>query len=263
MPRIRYLKPDFFKDEDLATLPYEYRLLFAGLWGLADKAGRLEDRPERIKAELFPYDNVDVSKGLVRLSQSKNGSHTPFIHRYLTDRQRYIQIVNWNKHQKPHHTEKESEIPPAPPLTDNGETRTDNGKAARSESDVKEPLPNGAITVKREKPAILEEFEAFWQKLPHKVGKGEARKAYITARKQTSKEEIHAGLVKYQTYENMRKQRDLTGFRPLHPATWLNQERWADEVQEKATDGLPEKTRLQEIHEICEEGRKRDERQRN
>jgi len=62
MPRIRYLKPDFFKDEDLAEHPYWIRLLFAGLWGIADKDGRLEDRIKRIKAEIFPYDTVDIEK---------------------------------------------------------------------------------------------------------------------------------------------------------------------------------------------------------
>jgi hypothetical protein len=114
MSRIRYLKPEFFKDEDLAGLPYEVRLFYAGLWGLADKAGRLEDRPLRLKAEIFPYDPVDPEKCLSLLSKSKRGSGRPFIHRYTTDNQRYIQILQWDKHQKPHHTERESEIPPAP-----------------------------------------------------------------------------------------------------------------------------------------------------
>lgn len=115
-PRIRYLKPDFFKDEDLAELPFEARLFFAGLWNFADKAGRLEDRPQRLKVEIFPYDKVDIEKCLNLLSKPKNGSGKPFIQRYMAKEERYIQIVNWDKHQKPHNTEKDSEIPPAPPL---------------------------------------------------------------------------------------------------------------------------------------------------
>src|SRR3990167_7392881 len=112
MSRIRYLKPDFFKDEDLAKLPFEIRLLFAGLWNFADKEGRLEDRPSRLKAEIFPYDPVDVEKGLKLLTREKQSSHKPFIVRYEIEGQRFIQILNWEKHQKPHHTEKESVIPP-------------------------------------------------------------------------------------------------------------------------------------------------------
>lgn len=59
MARIRYLKPDFFKDEDLAEHPFWIRLLFQGLWNIADREGRLEDRIKRINVDVFPYDNVD------------------------------------------------------------------------------------------------------------------------------------------------------------------------------------------------------------
>src|SRR5262245_30051913 len=56
LARIRSIKPGFFRNEDLAAFPFQHRLLFAGLWLLADREGRLEDRPKRIHADLFPYD---------------------------------------------------------------------------------------------------------------------------------------------------------------------------------------------------------------
>jgi uncharacterized phage protein (TIGR02220 family) len=150
MARIRYLKPDFFKDEDLATFPYEVRLFFAGLWNFADKAGRLEDRPLRLKAEIFPYDKVDVDKCLELLSKLKNGSNKPFIHRYEIGGNKYIQIVNWDKHQKPHNTEKESEIPPIPPLNTKGmEKGTIKGmEKSESNSTNQNLLSNAQTTVK-------------------------------------------------------------------------------------------------------------------
>jgi hypothetical protein len=58
MARSRIIKPGFFRNEDLAELPAMTRLLFAGLWTLADKEGRLEDRPKRIRADVFPYDDL-------------------------------------------------------------------------------------------------------------------------------------------------------------------------------------------------------------
>lgn len=109
--RIRSLKPDFFKDEDLAGLPFETRLCFAGLWVLADREGRLEDRPKRLKVEIFPYDDVDIEKSLKLLEKPKNSSLLSFIQRYDIEGQKYIQIINWHKHQKPHHTEADSKIP--------------------------------------------------------------------------------------------------------------------------------------------------------
>ena len=80
MARIRLLKPGFFHNEILSELEPHARLLFAGLWLLADRDGRLEDRPKRVAIEIFPYEphlNVD---GL--LSQLDDAG---FIVRYEVD----------------------------------------------------------------------------------------------------------------------------------------------------------------------------------
>ena len=105
MSRSRNIKPGFFKNEVLAQLPFEQRLLFIGLWTVADREGRFEDRPIRIKMELFPADNVDVDAGLQALHD--NG----FIRRYSCNGRRYCQVLAWAKHQNPHCKEVESTIP--------------------------------------------------------------------------------------------------------------------------------------------------------
>jgi hypothetical protein len=106
MARARNIKPGFFKNEDLGTADPYVSLLFAGLWTLADKAGILEDRPLRIKAELFPYrDGFDINGYLTVLVTLK------LIHRYEVGGVKYIQVINFEKHQNPHHTEKNSEFP--------------------------------------------------------------------------------------------------------------------------------------------------------
>lgn len=105
MARARNIKPGFFKNEQLVELPFEYRILFCGLWVLADREGRLEDRPKRIRMEIFPADDVDVNAGLEALSVSG------FITRYAVAGQSYIQIDNFHKHQNPHHKEANSIIP--------------------------------------------------------------------------------------------------------------------------------------------------------
>ena len=143
MARIRYIKPEFFSDEDLAELKLETRLTFAGLWCFADRLGRLEDRPKFLKAMIFPYDNVDMEKQLQALSAK------PFIQRYEVEGKKFIQIINWEKHQKPHHTEADSKIPPAPPLKEkgdfkgNGECQTESSELDNGELTVKEPLVSG------------------------------------------------------------------------------------------------------------------------
>lgn len=105
MARARNIKPGFFTNEDLVELDFATRLLFIGLWTHADKEGRFEDRPKKIKIALFPADNVDVDAML----QSLHGMG--FVTRYEVNGQKYVQITNWAKHQNPHHTEKPSEIP--------------------------------------------------------------------------------------------------------------------------------------------------------
>ena len=105
MARARNIKPGFFSNDDLADISPLGRLLFIGLWTIADKAGRMEDRPRRIKAEVLPYDDCDVD-GLLN-DLEKHG----FITRYEHDNSKYIQVLNFTKHQNPHVKESESQIP--------------------------------------------------------------------------------------------------------------------------------------------------------
>jgi hypothetical protein len=116
--RARNIKPGFFKNEELCSLPCEARLLFAGLWCLSDREGRLEDRPMRIEAEVFPYKQHEI----VTQTPCKNCSNTvqdllqklsekKFILRYEKNEKRYIQILNFEKHQYPHIKEQNSTIP--------------------------------------------------------------------------------------------------------------------------------------------------------
>lgn len=108
MARSRNIKPGFFKNEILGELPFQYRLLFIGLWTHADREGRCEYRPRRIKAELFPYDETNVEDGIAELAE------TGFLTVYDMDGTTYIQIRNWAKHQAPHHKEVGSTIPGPP-----------------------------------------------------------------------------------------------------------------------------------------------------
>ncbi len=103
--RARNIKPGFFKNEALAECSQLARLLFAGLWCLADREGRLEDRPKRIRAELLPYDDGSVEDLLSELHEAG------FILRYAASGGRFIQVVNFTKHQNPHHREGASTIP--------------------------------------------------------------------------------------------------------------------------------------------------------
>ena len=106
MARARNIKPGFFKNEILGVADPLYSLLFEGLWVLADRSGRLEDRPLRIKGEVFPYrDGLNVDAMLNWLES--NG----FIRRYTAQGKKCILVLEFVKHQNPHKNETESELP--------------------------------------------------------------------------------------------------------------------------------------------------------
>lgn len=106
MARARNIKPGLFKNEVLGVADPLYTLLFEGLWLLADRDGRLEDRPLRIKAEIFPYrEGLDMVGMLSWLVQAG------FVLRYSANGLPLIQILQFAKHQNPHKNEPESVYP--------------------------------------------------------------------------------------------------------------------------------------------------------
>jgi len=132
MARARNIKPGFYKNEDLAECSVWARFIFPGLWMLADREGRLEDRPKRIKAELLPFDGNDVDKLLAELEERG------FIVRYHNEEGKFIQISKFNEHQSPHYSEKASVIKP-PQLRENGRTISKENSASTPEKSGSTP----------------------------------------------------------------------------------------------------------------------------
>ncbi len=108
--RSRNIKPGLFKNELLGGVDPLITILFAGLWCCADREGRLEDRPLKLCAEVFGYRRKvterKVNAWLDWLHENK------FIVRYTVGVCRFIQVVEFRKHQNPHRDERLSEIPP-------------------------------------------------------------------------------------------------------------------------------------------------------
>jgi len=226
--RIRYLKPDFFKDEDLVELPYWTRLLYAGIWTMADREGRLEDRSKRIKVELFPYDKVDIEKGLMQLASNKKHNSRPFIARYEVDGERYIQILNWHKHQKPHNTERDSVIPP---LTTPLKKDKENGDGEGHEGMTK--LSNGVLTVKdkeKTEPNRKQWFIDVWSRYPSKIGRKEAERHFLASvRNEVHLHQINTALENYLKSERVEKGYIQNG------KTWFNNwTDWIDFIEKKS-----------------------------
>lgn len=100
MPRSRNIKYSFFLNDQLAEIEPIGRLFFIGLWTIADFRGGIEWRPKKIKAEILPYDECDISE--IAINLDKNG----FIRFYSNGEKTYLKITNFTLHQNPHKNEK-------------------------------------------------------------------------------------------------------------------------------------------------------------
>ena len=95
MARIRTIKPEFWQDEKLAGLPLGARLLFIGLWNVADDIGRLRGNPLFVRSQVFPYEpKADVEGWLSDLE------FLGIIKTYFSGGETFIHVVNFLKHQQ-------------------------------------------------------------------------------------------------------------------------------------------------------------------
>jgi 5-methylcytosine-specific restriction endonuclease McrA len=97
MARIRTIKPEFWTDEKVVSIPFEARLLFIGLWNFCDDAGALPDSPERIRMQVFPSDPEVRVANLLDLLLTIG-----LLDRWVceADSSYVLTIRNWDRHQK-------------------------------------------------------------------------------------------------------------------------------------------------------------------
>lgn len=229
MARSRNIKPGFFLNVELSELHLSARILFIGLWCIADREGRLEDIPKKIKAQVFPYDNFNVDKLLNDLQKYN------FIIRYTVDNQKYIQVVNFAKHQNPHIKEAPSVIPAfkeQAPDKNHTNTILELEQNHTSHADSLNLILDSfnPITLNPE-PDTLKLFDVFWSKYPKKKSKGQAETAWkkIKITDDLFKKIVESVELAKETPEWTK---DNGQYIP-YPATWLNAKGWEDEITRK------------------------------
>lgn len=233
MARARMLKPEFFSDKKVTRLNPWARLLFAGLWTIGDRDGRLKDNAKTIEGEIFPDERVNVERFLKDLALAL------LIIRYEIEGEHFIQITNFERHQHPHVNEAVSRIPPVPSTVqctsqstvltraDNGlritdsELRITGGAAEAAEPPEAlpfEPVEKGRkrplSQVEAEIPTLIDEFPGV--NVPDQFIRF---KDYNTSKNRTYTDYVAAfrnWLRKEQDYERERKQRPASNVR--HPA---------------------------------------------
>jgi hypothetical protein len=229
MARARNIKPGFFTNEELVELPFATRLLFIGLWTEADRAGRMEDKPKRIKMKLFPADDLDVDNALQQLHDKG------FLLRYEAAGERYIQILAFDKHQNPHKDERKSGIP-APDLHGaSNEEAHDLNSTNPADSPIPDSLPLIPDTQTKPSPARKkpapgedEKFAEAYSLYPSRPGssKASALKAWqARIASGVDPDDMIAGVKRYANF--VRQSRTEPNFIKM-PATFFGPDRHFD-----------------------------------
>jgi hypothetical protein len=123
LARIRTIKPEFFRHELLQDLEQQHpgkypMLVFAGLFGHCDKAGRFEWRPRTLKLDILPFLAFEMADTLALLETAK------LVRKYTVDGVEYGEIPTFTEHQRVSGKEaQEPEKHPAPTREAKGKKR--------------------------------------------------------------------------------------------------------------------------------------------
>lgn len=94
MARLRTVKPEYWTDELVGQCSIAARLLFVGTWNFADDYGGLARSAKQLKAQVFPYDNIDCEPLIQELLA------VGLLIEYEVDGKKYLHIRGFKKHQK-------------------------------------------------------------------------------------------------------------------------------------------------------------------
>ncbi|MGP9760691.1 hypothetical protein [Corynebacterium sp. AOP12-C2-36] len=200
--RIRSIKPEFWRSEDIAALPLSARLTFIGLWSYVDDNGVGEARTSSIAADLYADDLAcNPHETLRRVSgDTQTLEDAGLIVRYIVGKRHLLYVTTWKDHQVISRPSK-GHCYPLP----TAETIEAHAKCMRPSGDTHDTPLHGAgeqgsrgtgeqgITTSPEPPvpatepkraAYPPEFDEWWRTYP-KHKNGSKKDAYAEWRKAT------------------------------------------------------------------------------
>lgn len=228
MAKIRGIKPDLWTDVELVEASAFARLLFIGMWNFACDNGHLQDKSRQIKMRILPTDDVncadllDELRGLGLIERGDGWITIPNLRRHQRVDVRYFttcdkpgcvdppeKVAKRESRRVPAgHPSSAQRVPTVVTSSAHGDGDGDgDGDKTHGDSDL---------------------FEEWWKHYPRKAGKGQARRAHKTALTKTDQHTLLAAADR--VADHHKRAGTETRFIP-HPATWLNGERWADDLE--------------------------------
>lgn len=237
--RIRSIKPEFWRSQDISDLSIEDRLLFIGLWSYVDDNGVGVYDEAFITADLFAHDlSRDPIETLSRVSTGlKRLRDAGLITLYTHEGKAYLYINTWTDHQRVNNPNKPRYPTPTsaneslstpkvdpkenlPPGTGEQGSRGAGEQGNSSKHDSDEPRKTKVKTA-----GYSKEFENWWKHYPIKSGKKRAYPAFKRALKRASIEELTQGAINYAAFLQTNPTQS-----PKYPEGWLNDDRWTDDL---------------------------------
>lgn len=212
----RMIHSSIWESDQFVSLNARQRLTYIGLISIADDEGRLRGNPALLKSKIYPMDDGITSGTIESDLQAVEGAG--LIIRYSVNGAVFIQHPNWEEYQN---IRNDLFKPSKWPAADE-----------RNET-VTKPLRtgNGNVTLTKHnltKHNLKKTFDRFWSAYPRKVAKQKCFEIWKRRKLGKKIDEILEGLERYKRSEQWTK--DGGQFIP-NPSTFLNQNRWEDEVQ--------------------------------
>lgn len=176
-----------------------YRLMVS-----VDDQGYFDARPRALSKTLYPLKDVRDSQIGDTLRKLSSAGLVKFFKR--EDGKLFVRLTNWDWYQRSQSTPPEVEA----------EVRTAPKKAA----------PKARVS--KLSGAMKQRFDRFWAVYPRKVGKGKAEDSFG---KYKPDDELTDTMIRAVEAAKKTPQWSRDGGQYIpHPATWLNQRRWEDEL---------------------------------
>lgn len=181
-----------------------YRLMVS-----VDDHGYFDARPRALSKTLYPLKDVRDCQIKDTLRKLSSAGLVQFFRR--EDGKLFVRLTNWDRYQGQQSTTPEAET-------------ADQDKPKKAA-----PKPR----VSKLSEPMKKRFDRFWAVYPRKVGKGKAEDSFAKYKPDDALTDTMIQAVEA-TKKTDQWQRDGGQFIP-HPATWLNQRRWEDEVPQPVT----------------------------
>lgn len=211
MARNRMIRPEFWEDTIMSELSPLTRLFYIALWNFADDEGYIKNNHKWLKIKCLPYDKVDISELIKELVN----------HDRIAISGEVIFIKNFTKYQKINKPQ------PSTLSQEFKDSRNVHGMVRECERTKREEEEEIEEEEEEEEEMCKEDFARFWEIYPNKKNRKKAEEKFLKLNNSLLPE-ILSSLQKQIQCEAWA--RDGGKFIP-HPTTWLNGERWKDDIE--------------------------------